>query len=203
MINTFFNSPIAFVISIIGLLLAITVHEFAHAFTADKLGDPTPGLQGRITLNPLSHLDPMGTVMLVLFGFGWGKPVNFDPHNLRNPRKDTAIISLAGPISNILLAILLSLVAKSLAPSFIGSLLYPLIYINLVLAIFNLVPVFPLDGEKILAGLLPRNLSFEFQSIMQRYGTFILIFLVLPVFGSSPITSLISPAINFIFSLLT
>ena len=203
MINTLLSSPIAFVVSVIGLLLAITVHEFAHAFTADKLGDPTPDLQGRITLNPLSHLDPLGTIMLLLFGFGWGKPVNFDPHNLRNPRKDTALISLAGPASNIILALILSIVAKSLANSFLGSLLYPLIYINLVLAIFNLVPVFPLDGEKILAGLLPRNLSFEFQSIMQRYGTFILIFLVLPVFGSSPITSLISPVISLIFSLIT
>jgi len=203
MISTLFSSPIAFIVSLIGLLLAITIHEFAHAFTADKLGDPTPGLQGRITLNPLSHLDPLGTIMLLVFGFGWGKPVNFDPHNLQNPRKDTALISLAGPVSNIILAIALSLVAKSMALSFVASLLYPLIYINLVLAIFNLVPVFPLDGEKILSGLLPRNLSFEFQSVMQRYGTLILIFLVLPVFGSSPITSLISPVISFIFSLLT
>ena len=195
MIRTLFSSPLAFVVSAIGLLVAITIHEFAHAITADKLGDPTPQSQGRITLNPLAHLDPIGTVMLLLFGFGWGKPVNFDPHNLRNPRKDTALISLAGPTSNILLAVVIGLTTNN--PIF-----YPLIYINLVLAIFNLVPVFPLDGEKILSGLLPRNLSFEFQSIMQRYGTLILIFLVLPVFGSSPIISLISPVINLLFSLL-
>jgi Zn-dependent protease len=195
MIKTLFSSPITFIVSALGLLIAITIHEFAHAFTANKLGDPTPQIQGRITLNPLAHLDPMGTVMLLLFGFGWGKPVNFDPHNLRNPRKDAALISLAGPASNILLATIIGLTTSS-------SIFYPLIYINIVLAIFNLVPVFPLDGEKILAGLLPRNLSFEFQAVMQKYGTFILIFLVLPVFGSSPITSLISPVINFIFSLL-
>lgn len=195
MIQTLFSSPLAFLVLAAGLLLAITIHEFAHAWTANKLGDPTPQSQGRITLNPLAHLDPIGTLMLLFFGFGWGKPVNFDPHNLRNPRKDTALISLAGPLSNILLATILGLTTNS-------SLFYPLIYINLVLAVFNLVPVYPLDGEKILTGLLPRNLSFEFQSIMQRYGTFILILLVLPVFGSSPITSLISPVVNFIFSLL-
>jgi Zn-dependent protease len=203
MIKTFFSSPIAFFVSIIGLLIAITIHEFAHAFTADKLGDPTPSLQGRITLNPLAHLDPVGTIMLLLFGFGWGKPVNFDPHNLRNPRKDAAIISLAGPASNILLATILGILTKVLTSPFLIGLLYPLIYINLVLAIFNLVPVFPLDGEKILSGILPRNLSFEFQAVMQRYGTLILIFLILPVFGSSPIISLISPLISLLFSLVT
>lgn len=210
MIRTLFTSPIIFFGSIIGLLIAITVHEFAHAIAADKLGDPTPRLQGRVTLNPLAHLDPIGTIMLLLVGFGWGKPVNFDPHNLRNPRKDAAIISLAGPTSNIILAALLGLVVKLLPPSFVIGLnqevlaaYFFIIQINLVLAIFNLVPVFPLDGEKILSGILPRNLSFEFQSIMQRYGTFILIFLILPVFGSSPIISLISPVINFLFSLLT
>jgi len=203
MIKTLFSSPIAFIVSIIGLLLAITIHEFAHALMADKLGDPTPQSQGRVTLNPLAHLDPVGTIMLLIFGFGWGKPVNFDPFNLKNPRKDTALISLAGPASNITLAIILGLITKLLALPLLTGLLYPLIYINLVLAIFNLVPVYPLDGEKILSGLLPRNLSFEFQSIMQRYGTLILIFLVLPVFGSSPVISLISPVINLLFSLIT
>jgi Zn-dependent protease len=203
MIKTLFTSPLAFFITAIGLLLAITIHEFAHALAADTLGDPNPRSQNRVSLNPLVHLDPLGTAMLLFFGFGWGKPVNFDPHNLRNPRKDIALISLAGPASNVVLAIILSLVAKLIAPPVISGLLYPLIYINLVLAIFNLVPVFPLDGEKILSGLLPRNLSFEYQSIMQRYGTLILILLVLPVFGSSPIVSLISPIVSFVFSLLT
>jgi len=195
MIRTLFSSPLAFIISVVGLLIAITIHEFAHALTADKLGDPTPRSQNRVTLNPLAHLDPIGTIMLLLFGFGWGKPVNFDPHNLRNPRTDIALISLAGPTSNILLATILGLTTTA-------TIFYPLIYINIVLAIFNLVPVFPLDGEKILSGLLPRNLSFEFQAVMQKYGTLILILLVLPVFGSSPIISLISPIIDFIFSLL-
>jgi Zn-dependent protease len=203
MIRTLFSSPITFIASAVGLLVAITIHEFAHAFTADKLGDPTPRSQNRITLNPLAHLDPTGTIMLLLFGFGWGKPVNFDPFNLENPKRDTTLISLAGPASNLLLAFLLGILTKVLGVSLFTSLLYPLIYINIVLAIFNLVPIRPLDGEKILSGLLPKNLSFEFQSVMQRYGTLILIFLVLPVFGSSPIISLISPIITTLFSFFT
>ena len=92
-----------------GLIIAITVHEFAHALLADRLGDPTPRSQGRLTLNPLAHLDPLGTLMLFLFRFGWGKPVIFDPYNLAHPRRDAGIISLAGPASNILLATILAL----------------------------------------------------------------------------------------------
>lgn len=183
------------ILNFISLTIAITVHEFAHAWTADKLGDPTPRSQNRLSLNPLIHLDPIGTLMLLFFGFGWGKPVNFDPFNLKNPKKDTALISLAGPASNLLLAVALGLIVNS-------PLFHPLIYINLVLAVFNLVPVYPLDGEKILSGLLPRDLSFEFQNIMQRYGSLILILLIFPLFGSSPITWLISPIINFLLSLL-
>ena len=186
-----------------GLVIAITIHEFAHAATADRLGDPTPRSQGRLTLNPLAHLDPVGTIMLLLFRFGWGKPVVFDPYNLAHPRRDTGIISFAGPISNLLLASLLSLGLRFLPlPLALQPLLYITIFLNLTLAIFNLVPVYPLDGEKILAALLPRDLAYEYQAVMNRYGTFILIFLILPVFGTSPIISLISPAITFFSRLL-
>ena len=186
-----------------GLVIAITIHEFAHAATADRLGDPTPRSQGRLTLNPLAHLDPVGTIMLLLFRFGWGKPVVFDPYNLAHPRRDTGIISFAGPISNLLLASLLSLGLRFLPlPLFLQPLLYITIFLNLTLAVFNLVPVYPLDGEKILAALLPRDLAYEYQAVMSRYGTIILIFLILPVFGTSPIISLISPLISFLSKLL-
>ena len=186
-----------------GLVIAIAIHEFAHAATADRLGDPTPRSQGRLTLNPLAHLDPVGTIMLLLFRFGWGKPVVFDPYNLAHPRRDTGIISFAGPISNLLLASLLSLGLRFLPlPLALQPLLYITIFLNLTLAIFNLVPVYPLDGEKILAALLPRDLAYEYQAVMNRYGTFILIFLILPVFGTSPIISLISPTITFLSRLL-
>ena len=186
-----------------GLVSAITIHEFAHALLADRLGDPTPRSPGRLTLNPLAHLDPVGTLMLLLFRFGWGKPVIFDPYNLAHPRRDAGIISLAGPISNLLLASLLSLGLRFLPlPQLLGPFFYVTIIMNITLAVFNLIPVYPLDGEKILAALLPRDLAYEYQAVMSRYGTIILIFLILPVFGTSPIISLISPAITFLSRLL-
>lgn len=187
----------------IGLVVAITVHEFSHAFIADKLGDPTARSQNRLTLNPLAHLDPLGTLALLFIGFGWGRPVPFDPYNLRNPRRDSALISLAGPTSNILLALVLSLVLRFI-PLFpiLFSLFTILITLNVMLAIFNLVPVYPLDGEKILTGLLPADTATEYSRVMHQWGTLILIFLILPMGGSSPITTLISPIISFVTNLL-
>ncbi len=188
---------------VFGLVIAITIHEFSHALAADRLGDPTPRSQGRLTLNPLAHLDPLGTLMLFLVHFGWGKPVIFDPYNLAHPRRDAGIISIAGPASNLLLAILLSLGLRLFPlPIYLFPFFYAVIILNISLAIFNLVPVYPLDGEKILAAILPRDLAYEYQAVMSRYGTIILIFMILPLFGTSPVISLISPAIAFISHLL-
>src|SRR3972149_935093 len=102
------------VFNLVALIVAITIHEFSHALAAERLGDPTPRLQGRLTLNPLKHLDPIGTILLILVRFGWGKPVQFDPFNLRHPRRDSAIISIAGPVSNAIVAILASLLIQAL-----------------------------------------------------------------------------------------
>jgi len=201
MLDSLFNSPLVFIFTILSLIIAVTIHEFSHAFAADRLGDPTPRSQGRLSLNPLVHLDPLGTLMLVLVGFGWGKPVPFDPYNLENPRRDAALISFAGPLSNIVFAVFLSLVFKLFLPSLLD-LAAPLIYLNILLAVFNLIPVYPLDGEKILAGLLPKQMAHEFQSTMRRYGTLILILLIFPFFGNSFIATLILPIINFATSLL-
>lgn len=188
---------------IFGLVTAITIHEFSHALAADRLGDPTPRSQGRLTLNPLAHLDPLGTLMLFLVRFGWGKPVIFDPYNLAHPRRDAGIISLAGPASNLVLATLLSLLLRfALVPFALAPLFYVVILLNITLAVFNLIPIYPLDGEKILAAILPRDLAYEYQAVMSRYGTIILILMILPVFGSSPVISLISPAIDFLSKLL-
>ncbi len=200
--------PILFLAYVLGLIIAITVHEFAHALIADKLGDPTPRAQGRLTLNPLSHLDPLGSLMMILTRFGWGRPVQFDPFNLENPRRDAALISLAGPVSNLLTALFLSLIIR-LSPFAVGThgtlavmaILTPIIFLNVTLAIFNLIPIHPLDGGKILIGFLPRNLAYEWDAILSRYGTLILIFLILPIFGSSPITYLILPVINLVLRL--
>lgn len=192
------------------LVISITVHEFAHAWTADRLGDPTARVAGQLTLNPFAHIDPLGTVILPLLSllsgpgtvFGWGKPTPFDPYNLKNPRRDAGIISIAGPISNLLFAILIALAVHFL-PGIFAIFLIPLILVNISLAVFNLVPVGPLDGQKIIFALLPRDLAYEFQAIMSRYGTLILLFMIFPFFGGqAPIMSIISPPIEFLARLL-
>lgn len=204
MLSTLFTNPLFFLIWAIGLVLAISIHEYAHAVSADRLGDPTPRSQGRLTLDPRAHLDPLGTVALLFLGFGWGRPVQFDPYNLRNPRRDSALIATAGPVSNLLFALVLSLIIKIFpAPYLLESIFSLLISMNISLAIFNLVPIFPLDGEKILGGILSPELYREYAIIMRQYGTIILILMLLPIAGgTSPISALISPVISFVTHLL-
>lgn len=205
----------AFILLIIGFLISLAIHESAHAIAADKLGDPTARLNGRITLNPLKHLDPVGTILPIFlmmsgspFVFGWGKPVPFDPYNLRNPRRDSALISLAGPLSNILFAIVLSLVILALksvgstAIWEIQSLLASIVSLNVGWALFNLIPVHPLDGGKILVGFAPENQADEIDEFLHRYGFFIVIILIFPIFGRSAIDTILSPIHRLILSIL-
>jgi Zn-dependent protease len=212
----YLSNPLLFVVMFLAIVIAIAVHEFAHAYMADRLGDPTPRLQNRITLNPLAHLDIVGTIMLLLVGFGWGKPVQFDPFNLKNPRKDAAIISLVGPLSNFVMAIigsiLLSIVILpqnpllSILPTFVANMLLAFltsfISINITLGVFNLVPIHPLDGFKIIGGFLPENQAQQWYQL-ERYGFIFLIILLLPIAGgNSPMTLLIGPPIDFLQSIL-
>lgn len=199
MLSLLFSNPLAFAILAVILTIAITIHEFAHAWTADHLGDPTPRLQDRVTLNPLAHLDPLGTFMLVVTGFGWGKPVQFDPYNLQDVRRDTLLVALAGPASNIIMALILALLTPILPWS--SLITNYAIHINLILATFNLLPIHPLDGGKILAGLLPTETAQDFDDIMNRYGLFILLALIFfPVNGGAPVDYLIVPVVNFLQS---
>jgi len=181
------NLP-SLITGIITLVIAFTVHEFAHAWTADQLGDDTPRLNGRLTLNPLSHLDPLGSLLLLIFGFGWAKPVPVNPYTLR--RRTPAgmmLVSAAGPLSNLLLAIAAALPFRmgllySFAPSsrFIPSasaFLIGFIYTNLILLFFNLIPIFPLDGEKVLEYFLPPS-GQETLSRIRPYGQLILLGLI-------------------------
>src|SRR3990172_3579927 len=145
-----FQNPYAFVVIFGGIILAIGIHEAAHCYMADYLGDPTPRSMGRLSLNPLVHLDPVGTLVILVTGmFGWGKPSPYDPYNLKNPRRDTALIALAGPASNILLAIALSSILRIFNIQPLASIVYFLVSLNINLAIFNLIPIAPLDGSRI------------------------------------------------------
>lgn len=199
------GNPIAALLFIAGLVSAITIHEFAHAFVAYRLGDPTAKLAGRLTLNPASHLDPLGTLALLLVGIGWGKPTPFDPYNLRNIKRDSALISFAGAASNFLLATLLSL--PYLIAYFTGNLslplgeaysyLSPIIEVHLILGIFNLIPIHPLDGFKVLAGILPKDWYRDFIAT-ERYGIFILLFLI----ATGAIGKILFPIVNLLFNFL-
>ncbi|MFH1840732.1 MAG: site-2 protease family protein [Candidatus Shapirobacteria bacterium] len=201
MLNFLFSDPFSFVIWAVALLAAIAVHEAAHAWAAEQLGDPTAKLQGRLTLNPLAHLDPIGTLMILFFRFGWGKPVPIDEYNLRYPRRDAALISLAGPASNLILATILAVATRGIQG--LQGLLEPIIILSVSLAIFNLIPIHPLDGGKILVGFLPHRLADDVENILQQYGLILMIMLVVPFWGgTSPAISLISPLINLILNLL-
>lgn len=207
LISIAFSNPLAFMIIAVILLVAITIHEFAHAWIADRLGDPTPRLQGRVTLDPRSHLDPVGTLLLLFIGFGWGKPVEFDPYNLKQPVRDTALIALVGPMSNLALAAVLAVFIPTMiniAPS-TGPLLYFIlstsIFYNCMLAIFNLLPLHPLDGGKILSSLLPATSAIEYDRFMYRYGHLVLLALIVPWNGTSPLSAIVTPPIAIVTSL--
>lgn len=206
---------IAFVISIPGILIAITFHEFAHAFAADKLGDDTPRRQGRLSLNPFTHLDLFGTIMLVFAGFGWGKPVEINPRNFNRDislNKAEAIVAAAGPIMNFIVAILFEIVlclmikfvpdlyvvggdifATSEMWRVVAQIVMSIISINIGLGVFNLIPLPPLDGSKILSGFLPYNARNWLDSHSQIFE---LIFIALWIVGI--LSLIISPLISII-----
>ena len=200
---------LSFLISVPGILIAITFHEFAHAFAADRLGDDTPRRQGRLNLNPFTHLDPFGTIMLIFAGFGWGKPVEINPRNFNRDislSKAEAIVAAAGPLMNFVIAIVFEIIAcviAKFAPAFYFSntgiivdlILSSIVITNLGLGIFNLIPIPPLDGSKILGGFLPYNAKMWMDSHSQIFE---FIFIALWIVGI--LSLIVSPLISLAYT---
>lgn len=211
MLNIFTREGlIAFLYTLPALLISLSIHEFAHAWVAYKQGDYTQKIRGRLTLDPFKHIDPIGFLCIVLCGVGWGKPVMVDDRNFKNSRRGTMLTALAGPLSNLLLAVLLTIVLKvlimfgvfgNLAANSVGNIFLQMILytieFNIIFGIFNLIPLPPLDGSKVLAYFLPRSLR-GIMYTLERYSFVI----ILIVFFTNITSYIITPAYNAILKLL-
>lgn len=208
MVNPLSPDIFSIVVSIVIVLLSLTVHEAAHAWSADRLGDPTARDLGRVSLNPLVHIDLIGTVILPLVAaisnlpiIGWAKPVPVNTRRLGHPRRDFMLVAAAGPVSNLLMALAAAIVLRATSPSFGGSdidrFLLSVAEINVMLAVFNLVPIPPLDGGNVLAGLLPPAAAATFEKL-RPFGFIILYALMF----TGTLSAMIMPPARFIWSLL-
>ena len=211
MLNIFTREGlIAFLYTLPALLISLSIHEFAHAWVAYKQGDYTQKIRGRLTLDPFKHIDPIGFLCIVLCGVGWGKPVMVDDRNFKNSRRGTMLTALAGPLSNLLLAVLLTIVLKvlimfgvfgNLAANSVGNIFLQMILytieFNIIFGIFNLIPLPPLDGSKVLSYFLPRSLR-GIMYTLERYSFVI----ILIIFFTNITSYIITPAYNAILKLL-
>lgn len=215
-IGTYISNPsllLSLILSIPGLLIAITFHEYAHAFVADKLGDDTPRRQGRLTLNPLAHLDPYGTILMIFAGFGWGKPVEINPINFNRKvsiKGGSAMVAAAGPIMNFILAFVFAviyglLLRTSFAATAMGSMFITIISytmtMNIGLGVFNLIPLPPLDGSKILLAILPTGAQEWYENNQRILYIIFLIIWVTPI-ASSIVTPLITSIDHWLINLI-
>ena len=198
---------ISLLIRSVVVLMAISAHEMAHGFVAYKLGDPTAKSMGRLSLNPLKHLDPVGAICMLVFGFGWAKPVIINPYYFKKPKRDTALVSLGGPLANFILAFLAIVIFKILIvaevplnwfTNIIATFLSSFISLNIGLGVFNLIPIPPLDGSKIFLPLLPGRLYYDIMRY-EHLGWFILVFAL----ATDVLTPIISTAHSFILNILT
>jgi Zn-dependent protease len=190
LLDQYYHYGLAGVITtVLAVAYALTVHEYAHGRRALAAGDRTAKLSGRLSLNPIDHYDPVGSTLLLLFGFGWAKPVPVNPYNFQHPRRDGIMVAFWGPLSNFISAVFFALVFRGLAlagfmPFPLDLLLLTIIQLNVLLGVFNLIPIPPLDGSHILAGLLPYDQARRYEYAMQMWGMLLLIILIVsPVFG--------------------
>ena len=173
--------------SVIAIVFAVTIHEFCHAWAANGLGDPTGRVHGRLTLNPLKHFDFFGTLSLIFFGIGWGKPVPFNPHNLRHPKRDSALIALAGPLSNLLTAFVFAIPLKYLSGTSFSSLpMYGLMAnifeVSIILFSLNVLPFPPFDGSKMIGIFVPLRWQFAYEEYLQEGMKYVIIFILFDAF---------------------
>jgi len=209
------SNPVEFLLLIPPLLFALTVHEWSHGYTAMRLGDPTARLLGRLTLNPIAHLDPLGSILFLLPPhIGWAKPVPVDVRYLSHPRRDMMWIALAGPVSNILLATLFGTILRMVAAAQLDwsgpaaaavvKMIGWSVVLNLSLAIFNMIPIFPLDGSRVLTGLLPAAQAERYRSF-DAYGPMVLLGIILigSISGVSVIGMIITPFVSVVGSFVT
>lgn len=198
------------------IFVSLGLHEYAHAKLADSAGDPTPRMYGRVTLNILKHLDPLGTVMIVLsslagFGIGWGKPVPMDPRKMKNPRWDFFAAVAAGPITNFFIAVFFGFILQALISSELkisiemARFLIQAIYINLFLCFFNLIPIGPLDGQHLVGTLLPDRLRYQWVKWNMLYGGNVLIAIIVigQMTGNSFIMKILEPMVRIVFKFIT
>jgi len=202
-LQTLFSNPLSFLVGLIALAVSIGVHEFSHVLSAYLQGDRTGQALGRLTLNPIKHLDPWGTVAIIFAGIGWGKPAPFNPYNLKNPKWGSALVAIAGPISNVIVVAItgytLLLVGPHLAAgNLLLVFLQTMVILNAALAVFNLIPIVPLDGSYLLRAFLGPNNALVVT--LERYGFIIVLALVL--LGGSILSLYISGGVNLIFRIL-
>lgn len=224
MLSSLFSDPVGAIYSILlnlpGVIIAISFHEFAHGYVAYKLGDPTAKLSGRLSLNPLHHLDPFGLLMLVIFRFGWAKPVQVNTRYFKNPKRDMVLTSLAGPVMNFITAFFMLVIAYlfelgynssyaangatviTTAIMICAQVFFYACLINLGLGIFNLIPIPPLDGWKVLGSFLPAKTYFTLMNY-ERYGMIILILLLMTGTLSIPLGYLNSFIYNFYYDIIS
>lgn len=205
-----FNNPEQLVYIIITLLIAFTLHELAHAYTAYKFGDPTAKNQGRLTLNPMKHLDPIGTILIFIIGFGWAKPVPVNRFYFKRPRLAGVLVSIAGPLTNLVLAFAaqaayIALVTAGVQlPLFVTGLLMTMISLNILLFVFNLIPLPPLDGYRIISDLVPNRIRPKLTQYEQYGGLLFLIIAITPLsnYTITPLFNTTIPAIQQFFGMV-
>jgi Zn-dependent protease len=192
-------------LTIPAIIIAFSFHEFAHAFVSDRLGDPTPRNQGRLTLSPLAHIDIIGFILILLMGFGWAKPVQVNPRYYKNPKRDNILVSVAGPVTNLMIAFIFTFLLKLTFSYYISEntvilnllkMMDYVIRINIMLFLFNLIPIPPLDGYHILSEIIPSR-NYKILAFIEQYSSIILILIII-----TPVVSyVIGPPLNFIYGL--